>query len=114
MKIPAVATFSSQSATLGLREIALILDKEGYMSPPLLQCGNCERLKIATHGAALLIATVCGAYNLAAWLVRRQSHLAVNATVYSVAVVWEVAHIRHHIAAMPAPARASAKIDQIG
>lgn len=84
------------------------------MSPPLLQCGNCERLKIATHGAALLIATVCGAYNLAAWLVRRQSHLAVNATVYGAAIVWEVGHIRHHIAAMPATATTSTEIDHIG
>jgi hypothetical protein len=106
-------TFSSQSATLRLREIALILDKEGYMNPPLLQCGNCERLKIATHGAALLIATVCGAYNLAAWLVRRQNHLALNATVYWAAVAWEVGHIRHHIAAMPVTETASSKIDQV-
>jgi hypothetical protein len=81
------------------------------MSPVILQCGKCERLKAAAHSVALVTAAVCGVYNLAAWLVRRQTHLAVNATVYSALVIWELEHVRHHLAtiaqaeapAMPAP-----------
>lgn len=73
------------------------------MTPVILKCGHCERLKTATHGLALLTAAVCGVYNLAAWLVRRQTHLAVNATVYSALVIWELEHVRHHLAAL-APA----------
>ena len=65
--------------------------------PPILQCGKCERLKAATHALALVTAATCAAYNLSAWLVRRQKHLAVNALVYSAAVAWEVAHVRHHL-----------------
>jgi hypothetical protein len=34
--------------------------------------------------------------------------------VYWAAVVWEVGHIRHHIAAMPASETAVSKIDQVG
>lgn len=67
------------------------------MSPPILQCGKCERLKAAAHGVALGTALMCGAYNLAAWLVRRQRHLIVNAVFYSAATVWEAGHIRHHL-----------------
>jgi hypothetical protein len=69
------------------------------MSPVVLQCGKCERLKAATHSAALGIAAVCAVYNFSAWLVRRQQHLAINAVVYSVAVMWEAEHVRHHLAA---------------
>lgn len=73
------------------------------MRPPVLQCGNYEGLKAAIHGVVLGTAAVCGAYNLAAWLARRQMHLAVNALVYSAVTLWEVGHIRHHLAARPAP-----------
>lgn len=65
----------------------------------VLQSGKCEPLKAAVHGLALGTAALCGAYNLAAWLVRRQKHLAINAVLYSAVVVWEYTHVRHHLAA---------------
>jgi hypothetical protein len=72
-------------------------------SPRVLQNGNCERLKAATHGIALATALVCASYNLAAWIVRRQRHLAVNALLYTAAVIWETEHVRHHLAGLPLP-----------
>ena len=72
------------------------------MSPPVLNCGNSERLKAAVHGVALVTAAVCGGYNIAAWLVRRERHLAINGLFYSAAVMWEIVHVRHHLAARPA------------
>lgn len=68
------------------------------MNVLVLHNGNCERLKAGTHALALCIAAVCGVYNLAAWLVRRQRHLAINAALYAAATVWEVQHVRHHLA----------------
>ena len=65
----------------------------------VLYCGNCERLKAGVHGLALATAALCGAYNLAAWLVRRQRHLAINAVFYSAAVLWESKHVQHHLSA---------------
>lgn len=66
----------------------------------VLYCGNCERLKAGVHAVALATAAVCGAYNLAAWMVRRQRHLAINAVLYSAAVFWESEHVRHHLSAL--------------
>lgn len=68
---------------------------------PILQCGNCEPLKASVHGIAMATAAVCAAYNLAAWLSRRQMHLAVNAMIYTAVVIWEGAHVRHHVAVVP-------------
>ena len=69
------------------------------MTPLVLQTGNCERLKAAAHALALGTAALCATYNIAAWLVRRQRHLAINATLYTAAVLWEAEHVRHHLAA---------------
>ena len=70
----------------------------------VLQNGNCERLKAGAHALALGTAAVCAVYNLAAWLVRRQRHLAINSVVYTMAILWEAGHVRHHLAAcLPAP-----------
>lgn len=52
----------------------------------ILYPGNCEPLKASFHGVALILAAVMGAYNAAAWVRRRQSHLAINATIYIAAV----------------------------
>ena len=65
----------------------------------LLDSGRCEPLKAAVHGLLLATASVCAAYNAAAWLKRRQRHLAINAVIYSAAVWWESRHIVHHLAA---------------
>ena len=64
---------------------------------PILQCGNCEPLKASVHGVAMGTAALCAAYNLAAWLTRRQTHLAVNTLLYSMMVLWEAQHVRHHV-----------------
>jgi hypothetical protein len=65
----------------------------------LLNPGRCEPLKATVHGVLFVTAAVCAAYNTAAWLRRRQRHLAINAVVYTMAVVWERCHIAHHLAA---------------
>ena len=72
------------------------------MQPPkpslaILYPGNCEPLKAAFHGVALVLAGVMGAYNAAAWIRRRQSHLAVNAAIYIAAAFWEQRHVAHHL-----------------
>ena len=66
----------------------------------LLRCGNCEELKLGVHGTALALAVVMGAYNTAAWLLRRERHLAVNSVMYAALTFWEVQHVLHHWAAM--------------
>lgn len=63
----------------------------------ILYPGNCEPLKASFHGVALFLAAVMGAYNAAAWVRRRQSHLAINATIYIAAVFWEQRHVAHHL-----------------
>lgn len=65
----------------------------------LLESGRCEPLKACVHTAVLVLAAVCGAYNTAAWLKRRQPHLAVNAVIYISTVWWERCHVMHHLAA---------------
>lgn len=62
----------------------------------LLECGNCEELKLGVHGTALALAVVMGAYNTAAWPMRRERHLAVNSIMYSALAFWEIQHVRHH------------------
>jgi hypothetical protein len=57
-------------------------------------------MKASVHGVALATAAVCGGYNIAAWLVRRERHLAINVLFYSAAVMFEIVHVRHHIAAV--------------
>jgi hypothetical protein len=52
------------------------------------------------HGAALGLSALMASYNAAAWLRRRQSHLAINAVIYFSAVVWEQRHVTHHVAAL--------------
>lgn len=63
----------------------------------MLEVGQCEPLKAAVHGVLMATVTVCAAYNAAAWLKRRQRHLAINAIVYTAAAIWERAHVVHHL-----------------
>ena len=62
----------------------------------LLQCGSCEPLKLGVHATALGLATVMGLYNAAAWLARRDRHLAVNTVLYTALILWEQHHVAHH------------------
>jgi hypothetical protein len=68
------------------------------MTMKVLNCGSCEPLKITVHGAALGLAVVMGLYNAAAWLRRREQHLAVNAVLYGMLTAWEQKHVAHHFA----------------
>lgn len=64
----------------------------------ILQNGNCERVKTGVHATVLGLAVVCGLYNAAAWLSRRQVHLAVNFVLYAMLAAWEQQHVVHHLA----------------
>jgi len=70
----------------------------------VLKSGNREELKLGVHAGVLFLAALCGAYNTAAWLVRREPHLAVNAVLYLMLVGWEQQHISHHLEAVRHPA----------
>jgi len=63
----------------------------------ILDVGNCEPLKAAVHGVALGLSTLMAVYNAAAWLRRRQSHLAINTIVYVAAMVWEQKRVADHL-----------------
>jgi hypothetical protein len=68
------------------------------MDLPVLESGNCEELKLAFHATALGLAVIMGAYNVAAWMKRRQTHLAVNSVMYVALAAWEQQHVSHHMA----------------
>lgn len=65
----------------------------------LCASGNQEPVKCGVHGAAVMIAALCAAYNITACLFRRDWHLRVNAVVYTLAVVWELKQTLHHLRA---------------
>ncbi len=62
----------------------------------ILENGSRETLKGVVHAFALGLAALIATYNTAAWLQRRQRHLAVNTIVYIALVLFEVRHVRHH------------------
>jgi hypothetical protein len=81
-------------------------------SLPILYSGNCEPLKAAFHGLAMVLAATMGAYNTAAWIRRRESHLAVNAVIYMTAVFWEQRHVAHHLCpCLPSVSSANVGVD---
>jgi hypothetical protein len=63
----------------------------------MLDNGECEPAKAVVHGVLMAMVTVCAAYNMAAWLKRRETHLAINAVLYSAAIWWERCHVVHHL-----------------
>src|SRR5437667_10565740 len=73
------------------------------MDLEVLKCGNCERVKLGVHGLALGVAALCGAYNAAAWLSRRERHLAINTVMYAALIAFEQQHVAHHIAELRRP-----------
>jgi len=77
------------------------------MDLKVLKCGNCEELKLGVHALALGVAALCGAYNAAAWLSRREPHLAVNTLMYAALIAFEQQHVSHHIAEIRRPQTAS-------
>jgi hypothetical protein len=73
------------------------------MDLKVLKCGNCEELKLGVHALALGVAALCGLYNAAAWLSRREQHLAINTVLYAALVAFEQQHVSHHIAEIRRP-----------
>jgi hypothetical protein len=71
---------------------------EARRALPILDVGCCEPFKAAIHGAAMGLTVLMGAYNAAAWLRRRQRHLAINAVIYLTAAIWEAHHVQEHVA----------------
>lgn len=55
----------------------------------VLYHGTCEPLKRSVHRVMEGTALVCLLYNAAAWLKRRETHLAVNVVIYTAIVVLE-------------------------
>ena len=66
----------------------------------MLQPGSCEPLKASVHATALGLFVVMGLYNAAAWLMRREQHLALNAVVYAALSAWEQKHVARHLEAL--------------
>lgn len=78
----------------------------------MLDNGECEPAKAAVHGVLMATVAVCAAYNTAAWLKRRETHLAINAILYSAAVWWERCHIVHHLrSCRPSTSAGTAEMD---
>ena len=73
-----------------------------------LDSGTFEGVKAGVHGAALGLAAVMCLYNAAAWLQRRERHLAINAIVYGSAIILERKHVAHHRATLHRLALAAA------
>jgi hypothetical protein len=59
--------------------------------------GESEALKGAVHALGGVLAASMAAYNIAAWCYRRETHLGVNAIVYTLAIIWEVKQTVHHL-----------------
>jgi hypothetical protein len=84
------------------------------MDLEVLKCGNCEELKLGVHGLSLGLAALCGLYNAAAWLSRREQHLAVNTVLYAALIVFEQRHVAHHIAEIRRPREGSDGVGNTG
>ena len=72
------------------------------MQLDVLNPGTSESLKAGVHATALGLAVVMGLYNAAAWLRRREPHLAVNAVLYAALLAWEQMQVAHHLATLRA------------
>jgi hypothetical protein len=84
----------------GVGPAKLLVRSDGFkldFKLTVLNCGSCEALKLGVHAATLGLAVVMSAYNAAAWLRRRDQHLAVNALLYTALVAWEQHHVLHHL-----------------
>lgn len=64
----------------------------------VLQHGTCEGLKAGMHATTLGLAITMGLYNAAAWMTRRERHLAVNTILYAALIAWEREHVARHLA----------------
>lgn len=58
--------------------------------------GQAEPLKLGVHGAFAALAGLCCAYNLAAFLYRHETRLAVNTVLYTAIASLEVYQVKRH------------------
>ena len=79
----------------------------------MLDNGECEPTKAAVHGVLMATVAVCAAYNTAAWIKRRQTHLAINAIVYTAAVLWERCHVVHHLRSCRGSSSTVSSVDKL-
>src|SRR5439155_16908860 len=79
-------------------DLSITLASLGRMTMDVLKCGSCEPLKAGVHGTALGLAILMGLYNAAAWLRRREAHLAINTVFHTALAAWEQHHFAHHVA----------------
>ena len=70
--------------------------------------GENEAVKGAVHALGGMLAASMAAYNIAAWCYRRETHLGINAIVYTLAIVWEVKQTVHHLERCDAAAKPEA------
>lgn len=87
--------------TFGAGRDAEMLDEPRLPNGPklaVLEQGSCEALKAGVHATALGLAVLMGLYNAAAWLLRRERHLAVNTILYAALTAWEREQVAHHMA----------------
>lgn len=49
------------------------------------------------HATAFGLAVMMGIYNAAAWVLRREPHLAVNRVLYAALIAWEQKHATRHL-----------------
>lgn len=61
-----------------------------------LQPGHGEAFKRDWHRAIKWLAFGAAVYNGGAWIVRRESHLGVNAVLYGLLFALEHEHVTHH------------------
>lgn len=66
------------------------------MNEPLFVPGHVEAVKFAVHLVLFGASAITFAYNLASWVARRESHLAINAAVYGAVTLYEVPQLYHH------------------
>lgn len=62
----------------------------------ILDRGSDEIPKVAAHVLLGSVAAVCALYNVAAWLWRRERHLAINAVIYGALTALECYQIQRH------------------
>jgi hypothetical protein len=100
LKTEAAAEPTSLPDTLSRTKLLLQSDR---LKLTVLDCGSCEALKLGVHATTLGLAVLMGAYNAAAWLRRREQHLAFNAVLYAALIALEREHVTHHLAALRHP-----------
>lgn len=62
----------------------------------IFRSGCCEPLKEAIHTTALGLVALMGAWNLGAFLLRRESHLALNVLLYGALTIHEHRMVQRH------------------